>query len=55
MTEGATWHADQLYRAHLHHLRDCPACGRDDARPEGTRLRQAVRAARLAADVRTQG
>lgn len=47
-TDHSAARADELYRIYLHHLGDCPACGRGDECGQGARLRRAVRAARLA-------
>ncbi|MFD9861442.1 hypothetical protein [Streptomyces alboflavus] len=52
VTDGATAHADELYRIQLRHLDDCPACRTAVECDKGVRLRRAVRAARLAADKR---
>ncbi|MBJ3806748.1 hypothetical protein [Streptomyces flavofungini] len=40
--------ADELYRIHLRHLDDCQTCRIQGDCEQGTRLRRAVRAARLA-------
>ncbi|ARX84266.1 MULTISPECIES: hypothetical protein [Streptomyces] len=50
VTDGATAHADELYRIQLRHLDDCPTCRKGVECSQGVRLRRAVRAARLAAD-----
>ncbi|MFD0418114.1 hypothetical protein [Streptomyces sp. NPDC127108] len=52
VTHGPTSHADELYRIHLRHLDDCPACRTGVECDQGIRLRRAVRAARLTADNR---
>ncbi|MFD9861446.1 hypothetical protein [Streptomyces alboflavus] len=49
-TESAASRADELYRIHLHHLDDCPACRKGVECVQDVRMRRAVRAERLAAD-----
>ncbi|MFE6399327.1 hypothetical protein [Streptomyces alboflavus] len=51
-TESAASQAEELYRIHLRHLDDCPACRTGAECGRGVHLRRAVRAARLAADTR---
>ncbi|WJV48048.1 hypothetical protein [Streptomyces flavofungini] len=52
VADDMTARADELYRIHLRHLDDCPACSTGAECSQGVRLRRAVRAARLAADKR---
>lgn len=46
--------ADELYRIHLRHLDTCQACRVQDDCERGTRLRRAVRAARLTTGARAR-
>ncbi|GHC60777.1 hypothetical protein [Streptomyces flavofungini] len=52
VADDVTAHADELYRIHLRHLDDCQTCRTQDDCERGTRLRRAVRAARLTTDAR---